>query len=67
MYRTPKIHKLKCNNINDLSLRLIISSKTTYNLAKFLSTLLKPVISIAQNIQLAFVSKSKRLGLVINF
>ena len=67
MYRTPKIHKLKCNNINDLSLRLIISSKTTYNLAKFLCTLLKPVISIAQNIQLAFVSKSKRLGLVINF
>ena len=44
---TPKIHKLKRNIINDSSLRPIISSIDTYsyNLAKFLSSLLKPVIS----------------------
>ena len=47
IYGTPKIHKLKHNNINELSLRPIISSIGTYNynLAKFLSSLLEPVIS----------------------
>ena len=47
IYEKPKIHKLKHNNINELSLRPIISSIGTYNynLAKFLSSLLKPVIS----------------------
>ena len=44
---TPKIHKLKHHIINDSSLRPITSSIDTYsyNLAKFLSSLLKPVIS----------------------
>ena len=44
---TPKIHKLKHNNVNDLSVSPIISSIGTYsyNLAKFLSYLLEPVIS----------------------
>ena len=47
IYGTPKIHKLKHNNMNDLSLRPITSSIGTYNynLAKFLSSLLEPVIS----------------------
>ena len=38
IYGTPKIHKLKHENINELSLRPIISSIGTYNynLAKFL-------------------------------
>ena len=47
IYVTPKIHKLKHNNMNDLSLRPITSSIGTYNynLAKFLSSLLEPVIS----------------------
>ena len=47
IYGTPKIHKLKHNNINELSPRPIISSIGTYNynLAKFLSSLLEPVIS----------------------
>ena len=47
IYGTPKIHKLKHKNINDLSLHPIISSIGTYNynLAKFLSSLLEPVIS----------------------
>ena len=47
IYGTPKIHKLKHNNINELSLRPIISSISTYNynLAKFLSSLLETVIS----------------------
>ena len=44
---TPKIHKLKHNNVNDLSVSPIILSIGTYsyNLAKFLSYLLEPVIS----------------------
>ena len=44
---TPEIHKLKHKNISDLPLRSIISSIGTYNynLAKFLSSLLEPVIS----------------------
>ena len=47
VYGTPKIRKLKYNNSNSLSLRPIISSIGTYNynLPKFLSPLLKPVIS----------------------
>ena len=47
IYGTPKIHKLKHNNVSDLSLRPIISSIGNYNysLAKFFSSLLKPVIS----------------------
>ena len=46
-YGTPKIHKLKHNTINELSIRPIILSIGTYNynLAKFLSSLLKHVIS----------------------
>ena len=41
IYGTPKMHKLKHNTINDLSLRPIISSIGTYNynLAKFLSSI----------------------------
>ena len=47
IYGTPKFLKLKHNNINELSLRPIISSIGTYNynLAKFLSSLLEPLIS----------------------
>ena len=47
IYGTPEIHKLKHKNISDLSLRSIISSIGTYNYnqAKFLSSLLEPVIS----------------------
>ena len=48
MYGASEIHTLKCNNINDLSLHPIISpiGTNSYNFAKFLSTLLEPVISI---------------------
>ena len=47
IYGTPKIHKLKHKNISDLSFHPIISFIGTYNynLAKFLSSLLEPVIS----------------------
>ena len=47
IYGIPKIHKFKHKNISDLSLRPIISSIGTYNynLAKFLSSHLEPVIS----------------------
>ena len=46
-YETSKILKLKHDNINGLSLRPIISfiGIYNYNLAKFLSSLLEPVIS----------------------
>ena len=45
IHRAPKIHNLRNNIINDLSLRPIISSIGTYNynLAEFLSSLLEPV------------------------
>ena len=47
IYGTTKIHKLKHNNIHELSLRPIISSIGTYNynLTKFLSSLVESVIS----------------------
>ena len=46
IYGTPKIHKLKLNNINELSCPIISSTGThNYNFAKFLSSLYEPVIS----------------------
>ena len=47
IYETARIHKLICNNNNDLSFCSITCSicAYNYNLAKFLSRFLEPVVS----------------------
>ena len=63
IYGLPKTHKMLFDS-DDFSLRPIISSISTYNynLAKFLTELLHPVIqkNIVLKIRLAFVKKCNR-------
>ena len=44
-YRNTKVHKLSTNNVNDLTLRPIVSNigTTTYETAKYLACLLAPL------------------------
>ena len=71
LYRTPKSYKFKCNNISDLSLRLMISSVDAYdndNFNEFTSILLESLVSTTQSpkIHYAFLKKLEKQGLVIN-
>lgn len=53
IYEIARIHKLICNNNNDLSFCSIICSicAYNYNFAKFLSSFLEPVVSTTNYIK----------------
>ena len=59
----PKFHNLKCKNINDLHLCVIIFSIDTYDydLAKFLAVLLESLISISYYTKDSFINFNEEI------